>query len=246
MNNQDSLSVRGMRLLFKQYTIQNGKLVLISLAGIVAGLFVVLYSIQRYTHFDTWTHKNFMFVFMPFFLVMAVLYIGSSFPGLRSRDRAIQYLTLPVSTIDKFFFELFTRIILFAILIPSLFWIVFYLEGKLVELINPNFTFQSFSYLDGFNGPSQYQNNLVFSFVISQALLCLTFPFLGSTVFMRHQIIKTVALGFGILFVFFVLFNGFLEAIIKQYMLPFTSFIFVLNFTLLVLAYYRLKYKQLP
>jgi hypothetical protein len=246
MHNSSSFSLKGISLLFKQYLIHNGKLMLISITGVIAGLFVVLYSIQRYTLFDTWTHKNFITVFVPLFMILAVLYAGSAFPGLRSRDRAIKYLTLPVSTKEKFLFELVTRIALFVILMPTLFWAIFYLEGQLVALINPNFTFQSFSYLDGFNGPTQYQNNLIMTFVASHGLLFLTFPFFGATVFMKNQIIKTIALAFGILIVFFIVFNfnNFLEAIIKQYMLEFTCFIIALNFTLVVLAYFRLKNKQ--
>jgi hypothetical protein len=241
MDNRNPFSIKGMSLLFKQYTIHNGKLVLIS----IAGSFVLLYSIQRYTRFDTWTHQNFMFVFIPLFMVLALLYAGSSFPGLRSRRRAMQYLTLPVSSSEKFFFELFTRIVLFAILMPSLYWIIFYLEGQLVALINPNFTFQSFSFLEGFRAPTRYQNILIITFVASHGLLFLTVPFFGATVFSKHQIIKTIAWGFGILFIFMVLFNDFIEIIIKQRMFEFTCFIIVLNLTLMVLAYFKLKSKQI-
>lgn len=239
MNNLRPSSLQSMTLLIRQYLIQNGKMFLVSIAVFIAGVFVVLYSIQRYTRFDTWTHKNFVTVFMPVFIVLAVLYAGTSFPGLRSKDRAIQYLMLPVSTRQKFWFELFTRIVLFVMLMPSLFWVSFYVEGQLVALVHPEFTFQSFSFLDGFN-----QNNLVMTFVISHAMLFLTFPFFGATVFMKNQIIKTVAWGFGLLFGFFILFHDFIETIPKQHMQEFTGFIILLNIALVVLAYFRLKNKQ--
>ena len=239
MNNLKSLSLQSLTLLIKQYLIQNGKMFLVSVAVFIAGVFVVLYSIQRYTRFDTWTHQNFMTVFIPVFIVLAVLYAGTSFPGLRSKDRAIQYLMLPVSTKQKFFTELFARIALFVILMPTLFWVSFYVEGQLVALVHPEFTFKSFSFLDGFN-----QNNLVMTFVISHAMLFLTFPFFGATVFMKNQIIKTVAWGFALLFGFFILFHDLIPNIPKQHMQEFTVFIILLNIAMVVLAYFNIKRKQ--
>lgn len=233
-----------MSLLTKQYLIHNGKLIWISLSGLIAGLFVLLYSIQRYTRFETWTQPIFTSVFIAVFMVLGVIYVGSSFPGLRSRDKAMQYLTLPMSTTRKFLFELFTRVVLYALLMPALFWVIFYLEGQLVALINPNFTFVSFSYLDGFGAPTAYQRNLLIAFVASHVLLCLTVPFFGATVFMKHQIAKTIAWGFGLLVSFFVLFNDFVETIPKRHMQEFTCFIILLNIALIALAYFNLKNKQ--
>ena len=82
------------------------------------------------------------------------------------------------------------------------------------------------------------------TFVISHAMLFLTFPFFGATVFMKNQIMKTVAWGLGLLFGFFVLFNDLVETIPKQHMQEFTVFIILLNIALVVLAYFNIKRKQ--
>lgn len=86
---------------------------------------------------------------------------------------------------------------------------------------------------------------MLIMFVAGQGLLFLTVPFFGATVFMKHQIVKTTAWAFGILFVFFVLFNGVIENnLAYKTILPFNCFILLLNIALVVLAYFRLKNKQ--
>ena len=97
MKSEAGLSFLNISHLIKQYWIYNSKLIFMALFGLAGGLFVLLYSIQIITRFDAWTYEHFMYIFIGTFIVMAVLYSGSSFPGLRSNVKGVHYLLLPAT-----------------------------------------------------------------------------------------------------------------------------------------------------
>lgn len=245
MKTDTSFSISRFSLLFNQFRIYNGKLILISILGLIGGLFVMLYSIQIVTRFDTWRYEHFMYLFMGLFMVLAIVYSGSSFPGLRSREKSYNYLLLPATTTEKFLFELLMRVLLFIPVMPALYWTIFHLEGNLVELLNSDFTFQSFSFTEGFHMHTESENNWMIIFVAGQGLLFLTVPFFGATVFMKQPIIKSLAWAIGVLYVLFFLLNHLLKNASPHVIHALTSCIFLVNISMVVMAYSKLKSKQI-
>ncbi|MGI9542544.1 MAG: hypothetical protein ACR2MX_04745 [Cyclobacteriaceae bacterium] len=258
MKTINSFSITRITLLAKQYFIYNSKLIFTSLFGFVAGLFVLLFSIQIITEFANWNAGHFFYVFATLFMVGAIAYAGSSFAGLRSKERSYNYLIQPATTLEKFLFELVTRIILFAVIMPLLYWVIFNLEGYLIQWLNSDFTFQSFGFFDPFHLRTEAQTRWMIIFTSSEALLFLTVPFFGATAFTKQPIIKTVAWAVGILavhlIIFFLLHNnnlGLARTPIGKYfenpesgLMLMTSYVMMVNIALVVLAYYKLKRKE--
>ncbi len=251
MKTDTSFSIFRFALLFNQFRIYNGKLILISISGLIGGLFVMLYSIQIVTRFDTWRYEHFMYLFMGLFMVLAIVYAGSSFPGLRSREKGYNYLQLPATTTEKFMFELFIRVLIFIPLMPALYWTVFHLEGSLVEMLNSDFTFQSFSFTEGFHLPTESENNWVKALVISQGLLFLMVPFFGATTFMKQPIIKSLAGAITILFIHLIIFYALQKSSIRlfqnswEFITYMTGYLLLINLCMVTLAYFKLKGKQI-
>lgn len=107
----------------------------------------------------------------------ATIVAGSSFSGLRSNQRAYNYFLTPASIPEKFIFEFTFRVILFTLLFPLIYWLVFHVEGYLLDWIEPAFAFQPVTFFDAFHLPTTAENNWMKLFVFSQGLLFLTVPF---------------------------------------------------------------------
>jgi len=251
MKNDTSFSISRFALLFNQFRIYNGKMILISMMGLIGGLFVLFYSIQIITRFDTWRYEHFMYLFMGLFMVLAIVYSGSSFPGLRSREKGYNYLQLPATTTEKFLFELLVRVLLFIPLMPALYWTIFHLEGNLVEMLNSDFTFLSFSFTEGFQLPTTAENNWVKTLVVSQGLLFLTVPFFGATIFMKQPVIKSLSGAIAILFIHLIIFFALQNSGIRLFQNSWdfitytTGYLLAINSFMLVMAYFKLRSKQI-
>jgi len=251
MESYSNFSFSRFFLLFKQYWIYYRKLVPITIFGFVGGLFVLLFSIQIITGFSGWEAGQFIMVFIWIFMVLAIAYAGSSFPGLRSRERGYSYLLLPASITEKFLFEIIVRILLFTVIVPLLYWAVFYLEGTLVAAMNSDFTFISFSFFDAFRLPTRVENNWMIIFTASEGLLFLTVPFKGSTVFMKYPIIKTAVWSIAILFGHLILYYFISKMDIRIFpnrltgLIFMPSYVLLINIAMLTMAYFKLKGKQI-
>ena len=249
MKSSINFSFARFSLLCRQHWIYYGRLALVSILGLVAGLFVLLYSIQIITGFSPWHAGQFIIVFIWTFIFLAMAYAGSSFPGLRSRNRTYNYLLLPVSLKERFLFEVVNRILLFAIGFPILYWLVFHLEGNLVAALNPDFTFNGFSYFDPFKLPTQEEDNWAMVLAVTEGLLFLTVPFYGSTVFKKYPLIKTFAWASSVLFchlvVFYFVHIGRIFPDRLTGMMMVAAYAFIINAAMLVLAYNKLKRKQI-
>ena len=191
-----------------------------------------------------------MMLFIWIFMVLAIIYAGLSFPGLRSKQASSSYLLTPTNTLEKFLFEFVVRILLFIAVVPTIYWIIFHLEGRLVELINPDFVFHSYSFFDAFKLPTDRENTWMKIFTSSQGLLFLTVPFYGATYFARYPIVKTVVVAsivlfFHLLFYYYVYANQVkLFSSREAFLIYATVYLLAINLIMLVLTYLRIKNKQ--
>jgi hypothetical protein len=201
--------------------------------------------------------------FLVLFVFLGMIYPSLSFPAFRSKEKSIAYLLFPASRSEKFIFEFLTRIVLFALLLPAIFWLVANLEGAIVNHYVLQFTNYKFSF--GMAIAEGAKNGKLDGwgiYAITQALLfVLISTFAGSSHFTKSTLIKTLFTFSGIIcgyiLLIFLLFKG---LNLKEYNPADAGIIFpknndemittfaigatVVNLTLLAIAWFRFKEKE--
>jgi hypothetical protein len=202
MKMSDQFNINRFGLLVRQDLIHNFKLYVLSLVGFCGGLFILLFLMKMVDGFSAWTVNAFFELFLTVFIATGIMFSGSAFPGLRTREKSYSYLLNPASVLEKFLLEFTGRIVVFIILVPLLYWIIFNAEGYLLQLLNDKFIFKPYFFTDV---PMRPPNNWVIGSAISFGFMILMIPFTGAAIFMRYPLPKTL---FSIAVIFF--FNMFL------------------------------------
>ena len=263
MKTSDTFNISRFGLLIKQHLIHNHRMLIISVVGFCGGLFMLLLIIQAMNEFEAWTQNAFDTTFLTIFIGSALLYTGTSFPGLRTREKSYGYLLNPASTLEKFLFELTSRIILFIILIPLMYWIVFNAEGYFLQALHSKFqfvprTFSQFPLVKvSENSPVPYW---IITMSCAFGLLIFTLPFTGTTVFTKYPLPKTLFAVAIIFFFHLFLVFFFLEILDFGSNGPrdgkvlgmdaegairfFTIYAVIANVVLLTAAYFKLKERE--
>jgi len=152
----------------------------------VASLFVVLllfdlfFILQSNSSFK---EDQYVALFYLTFILGMVIVIGTSFPLLRDKKSAINYLMLPASTFEKFLIQFVIRVLGFVILFMPIFWFDFKLADGMYNLIHWTrlVKIDSFNVLTPFTLTYLTQLDV---FAIVCALFSLaTFLFVGTTYF---------------------------------------------------------------
>jgi hypothetical protein len=207
MNRNNTLNFTRCALLFKQNVAHNHRLILTSLIGFCGGVFMLLLIIQFTEGFQPVLLKKYYGMFLIVFFTTAIICAGTAFPAFRSKDRSFNYLMNPASLFEKFLWEFVGRILVFMVIVPVLYWAVYNLEGSVVQMFSPAFTFESqLSYFppsDIHIGPERIE--CIYALMISCSLLMFTIPFAGAATFDKNPLIKTL---FSVAAIFF--FNLFL------------------------------------
>src|SRR5690606_17984674 len=263
MKISDTFSIERFGLLIKQHLIHNYRMLIVSLVGFSGGLFMLLLVIQAVNQFDTWCQDAFSGTFITIFIGTALLYAGTSFPGLRTREKSYSYLLNPASVFEKFLFELISRILLFIILIPLLYWVIFNVEGIFLHAIYPKFQFTSQSFDLPFLELHVPEDSSLTYWAIAMPLafgfMIFTLPFTGASIFMKYPLPKTlfvvaIVFFFHVLLVFFFLeildfgkgtgnervLGMDAEGAIKF----FTTYAVIAHVVLLTAAYFKLKERE--
>src|SRR5665647_3805750 len=123
METNTIFSFQRLLLLFKQSLIINKKMIGITVAGFAGLLFIVLIIMQSAANFNNWSNQDSMATLIFIFFQMGILYAGYSFPVFRTKEKSMTYLMLPVNASEKFVFELLSRIVLFVVLMPFIYWV---------------------------------------------------------------------------------------------------------------------------
>lgn len=264
MKTSDTFSTERFGLLIKQHLIHNYRMLIVSLVGFSGGLFMLLLVIQAINEFDTWSKDAFFGTFFTIFIGTALLYTGTSFPGLRTREKSYSYLLNPASLLEKFLFELISRILLFIIVIPLLYWAIFNVEGYFLQAIYSRFQFvsHSFTELPFLELDVPKDSTLVYwaiAMPFAFGLLIFTLPFTGASVFMKYPLPKTlfavaIVFFFHLFLVFFFLEildfgkgpgNGRVLGLDAEGAIKFfTTYAVIANVVLLTAAYFKLKERE--
>ena len=182
-------------MLAKQHYIQNQKLLLYASIAYIGVIFLVLTIVQMGNEREPHDLEVFRAFIIGFVAVFGILYTGYSFPAFRSKESTINYLMLPSSVLEKFLFELLTRLSIVVILLPLLFWATFHFQGYFFSLFTPEkFESIGFGQVTDFELPQDIQAYQSWFMTMIMALVMLGFvlPFTGGAMFSKQPLVKTL------------------------------------------------------
>ncbi|MEM6361238.1 MAG: hypothetical protein AAF731_14190 [Bacteroidota bacterium] len=184
---------RRFGLLFKQHFIHNNKLLLYSTVAYVGVVFLLLSIVQVGSELVPHDLENFRGFLLGFTGVFGVLYAGYSFPAFRAKESSMNYLMVPGSVLEKFLFELVSRLGLILILLPFLFWITFHLQGYFFDLFS-RYEFKSIGLSTATSVQLPNVDSLFWftALIFSAVLLGFVVPFTGAAMFTKQPLIKTL------------------------------------------------------
>jgi hypothetical protein len=202
-------------MLFRSSLLINKRLILITLAGVAGTIFIVLLLLQMMSGYKNWSQQEFLVTFLVLFFLLGAVYTSLSFPAFRSGVRTVNYLMLPASTLEKYIFEFITRIVLYIVIMPALYWVVANIEAKVVYNANHLLETGYFSFREGSH--NLMNPELLKGWAAFLAIQCLfmifTTAFAGSAYFSKSPLIKTLftlslIIGFYLLYIW-LLIKGF-------------------------------------
>ena len=257
----NTFNIKRFGILCRQNITHNYKLVLTSLIGFCGGLFILLLSIQIAEGFQPPTLGRFAGLFIIVFIVSAIFCAGTAFPDLRSREKMHNYLMVPASVFEKFLMEFLGRIILFILVIPLVYWVVYNLEGYFVSLLSPAFPFEGQRLeFPLFTFATDTANRRMEIFSLTGGLLIFVIPFTGATIFSKNPLIKTLFATAVIFFFNLALVYFFVEILHFNRYHPTTPILLlrhledglmasiiasvILNVGLIAAAYFKLKERE--
>lgn len=191
----NTFNFKRFSMLFKQHYIHNNKMLLFSSVAYIGVIFILLTLVQmgqdRIPH-DVEMFRGFLIGFV---VVFGILYAGYSFPAFRAKESTINYLMVPSSVLEKFLFELVSRIGVIFILLPLLFWITFHIQGYFFTLFT-DLQFNPIGFADIMNItiPKEIQKSAFWfiTLILSLVMLGFTLPFTGSAMFTKQPLVKTL------------------------------------------------------
>lgn len=264
MKTSDTFNLTRFALLIKQHLIHNHRMLLISIIGFCGGLFILFLIIQAMNELTALSEDTLRVTFIMIFIVTALLYTGTSFPSLRTREKSYNYLLTPASTLEKFLFELISRIIVFIILVPLLYWTVYHVEGYFLQVLYPRFEFVPQSIIEIPLLEVDVPEDLTLPYwalamPFAFGLLIFTLPFTGAAIFMKYPLPKTlfavaIVFFFHVFLVFFFLEildfgkghgNGRVLGMDAEGAIKFfTSYAVIANVVLITASYFKLKERE--
>ncbi len=148
MQTNNNFSFRRFMLLCRQSLIINRKLIGMTIIGFTGMLFVILLYVQSTRNFRSWDLSSYVVTFFILFFGLGIIYMSLSFPAFRTKEKSTTYLLLPSSTSEKYVFELISRLLVYVILMPLLFWLVVKIEGAVVHRFVTYFVSYQFTLKD--------------------------------------------------------------------------------------------------
>ena len=130
MQQNNPFSLNRMFLLYRQAFIENKKELLIYIGGLCGGIllvtsfFILVMDTNMLAGPEQWKNTKYNLIFMFMFVGLGILYNSMAFSGFRSKEKSLTYLMLPVSTSEKFIFELLNKLIFYIVGFPLLAWVL--------------------------------------------------------------------------------------------------------------------------
>jgi hypothetical protein len=225
---------------------------------LVAGFSVALFffEIFLFATNNGWNNVDWISLLLMTYGVTGVLLIGHSFHYLRKSKSSFRIFLLPVSTFEKFTYELLTKIVLFTVL--------FFMLFPIISSIATNTLIYVFGYpaIEAFNYSTvEIPRDRYFLKTIFWGLLFgFSLAFAGAAAIKRFPLVKTLVFvgsiaGLVISYIYFIfeklhLVNGVgyvLEKLIKDQDTAFIwlySILGISTLTALMYAFFKLKEKE--
>lgn len=199
----NTFSGKRFALLWKQHFIQNTNLLLLGGGAYIGVIFIILTIAQIGNEMAPHDLEMFRGFLLAFVGIFGVMYVGHAFPAFRSKERTINYLMVPASSIEKFLFEFISRLGIIFILMPILYWITFHMHGYILSL----FTTEMFKPIGvGFlNDTGLWEVDhlaVIASLLIAATLFGFVLAFTGAAMFQKQPLIKTL-FSLAMIIVFF-------------------------------------------
>jgi hypothetical protein len=191
----NTFNLKRFIMLAKQHYIQNQKLLLYASIAYIGVIFMLLTIVQLGNDREPHDLEMFRGFIVGFVAVFGILYTGYSFPAFRSKESTINYLMLPSSVLEKFLFELLTRLSIVVILLPVLFWITFHFQGYFFNLFSTEqFEGIGFGQVVELELPHEIQEFHIWFVILISSLVMLGFvlPFTGGAMFSKQPLVKTL------------------------------------------------------
>ena len=263
METKYTFSFQRLVLLTKHSLIINKKLIGITLTAMIGMMVLVLIFFQSMESFKTWQNRYYETIFAFFFFAWGIIYSSLSFPAFRSKEKSMAYLMLPASSSEKFVFELLSRIVIYILFMPLLFWTVANFEGTIVHQFVPKLTNYRFSFTDpGFSNGTPIENEgwLAFAFV-QGGLFVFIAAFTGASHFSKSPLLKTLfAITMIVAGYFIFIYLTFKGLSLNEFdpvknhihfianknnaLIAFAIAATILNLCLITIAFFRLKEKE--
>jgi hypothetical protein len=214
MQTNNNFSLRRFMLLCRQSLIINKKMIGMTFIGFTGMLFVILLYAQSTRNFRSWDLHSYVVTFFILFFGLGIIYTSLSYPAFRSKEKSMTYLMLPSSTTEKYVFELLSRILVFFILMPLLFWLVVKIEGAVVHRFVNSFESYQFTLKEAFDkifDPHTIPSKMIHPFV-QMGLFTFIFSFAGASYFSKSSLLKTLftfsLLAGGVFLLCYLLYKG--------------------------------------
>ena len=186
-------NIRRFSLLFRQHFIHNIQLLLLSTVAYMGVIFIVLSLIQMESGFRPNDLDVFQGSMIGFVSIFGILYIGHSFPAFRSKESTINYLMVPGSLLEKFLFELISRLGIILVILPLLYWVTFHLQGYFFTVFISNgfepVGLQNIVRVDVSNVDHVFWLSIVISSVV---FLAFVLAFTGAATFSKQPLVKSL------------------------------------------------------
>jgi hypothetical protein len=215
MQTNNTFSFRRFWLLCQQSLILNRKIIGMAIIGFVGAVFVILWLFQSMNNdFRNWPIDSYFRTFFILFIGLGIIYMSLSFPAFRSREKSTTFLLLPSSTSEKYVFELLSRLLIFIILMPLLFWLVVKIEGAVVHRFDSSFVSYQFTLEEVINKlkPSDKVSDWMFYTYVQMILFAFIFSFAGASHFSKSPLLKTLftfsLLAGGYFLLIYLLYKG--------------------------------------
>lgn len=215
MQTNNTFSYKRFMLLCKQSLIINRKLIGITITGFAGALFVLLLFLQSINNdFRNWPFNSYFRIFIILFIGLGIIYTSLSFPAFRSKEKSTTFLLLPSSTSEKYVFELVSRLLVFIILMPLLFWLVVKIEGAVVHRFDSSFVSYQITLEEFINKlkPSDKVSHWENYTYVQMILFTFIFSFAGASHFSKSPLLKTLftfsLLAGGYFLLIYLLYKG--------------------------------------